>query len=218
MFNHVHHSSLPGAYSMRCHCKFDRRLMNGAGVSHSAVSPKSSNSDWRRRHSLSIRLATRLRSIHRREPRPRPAGSRCGRRSRPRTQHPNDQSGPDRIEFNIPGTDVQMIVPFSAFPAITDPIVIDGYTQPGAKAQHARRRRQRRPEDQRLRQVRLRHWTDDQRGQQYRARSRLHEFRDARPYPDRQGRRRHRGELLRTPRFGRRLDRQRGRPLCRPRC
>ncbi len=49
-------------------------------------------------------------------------------------EHANDQSGPDRIESNIPEIDVQMIAPFSPFPAITDPIVIDGYTQPRAKA------------------------------------------------------------------------------------
>jgi uncharacterized repeat protein (TIGR01451 family) len=48
--------------------------------------------------------------------------------------HPNDATGPDRIEFNIPGSGVQMIAPFSSWPAITDPVVIDGYTQPGAKA------------------------------------------------------------------------------------
>ena len=28
MFNHVHHSPLPGVYSMSLLCKFDRRLMN----------------------------------------------------------------------------------------------------------------------------------------------------------------------------------------------
>jgi uncharacterized repeat protein (TIGR01451 family) len=47
--------------------------------------------------------------------------------------HPNDASGPDRIEFNIPGQGVQTIVPYSLWPVITDPVVIDGYTQPGAK-------------------------------------------------------------------------------------
>jgi uncharacterized repeat protein (TIGR01451 family) len=48
-------------------------------------------------------------------------------------EHPNDASGPDRIDFNIPGQGVQTIVPFSLWPVITDPVVIDGYTQPGAK-------------------------------------------------------------------------------------
>src|SRR5262249_14824443 len=48
--------------------------------------------------------------------------------------HPNDTSGPDRIEFNIPGSGVQTIVRYSLWPTITDPVVIDGYTQPGAKA------------------------------------------------------------------------------------
>jgi VCBS repeat-containing protein/parallel beta-helix repeat protein len=40
--------------------------------------------------------------------------------------------GPDRIAFNIPGAGVHTIAPLSALPAITDPVVIDGYTQPGA--------------------------------------------------------------------------------------
>ena len=65
--------------------------------------------------------------------------------------HPNDASGPDRIEFNIPGDDVHMIAPFSLWPAITDPIVIDGYSQPGAKPNTLDSRRRRRREDQPLR-------------------------------------------------------------------
>lgn len=48
--------------------------------------------------------------------------------------HPNDASGPDRIAFNIPGNGIQRIVPSTAFPTITDAVVIDGYSQPGAKA------------------------------------------------------------------------------------
>src|SRR4051794_9196939 len=47
--------------------------------------------------------------------------------------HPNDQSGPDRIEFNIAGSDVHILLQTSLFPVVTDPIVIDGYTQPGAR-------------------------------------------------------------------------------------
>jgi uncharacterized repeat protein (TIGR01451 family) len=47
--------------------------------------------------------------------------------------HVNDVSGPDRIEFNIPGGGVQTIQIFPELPAITDPIIIDGYSQPGAK-------------------------------------------------------------------------------------
>lgn len=42
--------------------------------------------------------------------------------------------GPDRIEFAIPGSGVQKIRPTGALPTIVDPVVIDGYTQPGAKA------------------------------------------------------------------------------------
>jgi uncharacterized repeat protein (TIGR01451 family) len=48
--------------------------------------------------------------------------------------HSNDAAGPDRIEFNILGSGVRTIVPFSEFPAITDPVVVDGYSQPGARA------------------------------------------------------------------------------------
>ncbi len=38
----------------------------------------------------------------------------------------------DTITFNISGTGVQTISPVSPLPAIMDPVVIDGYTQPGA--------------------------------------------------------------------------------------
>lgn len=41
---------------------------------------------------------------------------------------------PDTIIFKIPGTGVKTITPASAFPAITDPVVIDGYTQSGSSA------------------------------------------------------------------------------------
>src|SRR6185436_4434526 len=46
--------------------------------------------------------------------------------------------GPDRIEFNIPGDGVHIIQPTTLFglpqalPVIHDPVIIDGYTQPGA--------------------------------------------------------------------------------------
>ncbi len=43
----------------------------------------------------------------------------------------NSSPGPDVIAFNIPG-DNPSILPLSALPTITDPVVIDGYTQPGA--------------------------------------------------------------------------------------
>ena len=39
----------------------------------------------------------------------------------------------DEIHFNIPGAGVQTIQPLSALPSITDPVIIDGYTQPGSK-------------------------------------------------------------------------------------
>ncbi len=38
----------------------------------------------------------------------------------------------DTINFNIPGAGVHTIQPLSALPAITDPVVIDGYSQPRA--------------------------------------------------------------------------------------
>ena len=40
--------------------------------------------------------------------------------------------GPDTIAFNIPGSGVHTIQPLSQLPTITDPAIIDGYTQPGA--------------------------------------------------------------------------------------
>ncbi len=40
--------------------------------------------------------------------------------------------GNDTIDFDIPGTGVQTIRPTSALPIITDPVTIDGYTQPGS--------------------------------------------------------------------------------------
>jgi hypothetical protein len=43
----------------------------------------------------------------------------------------NAASGPDIIVFNIPVSGVQTISLTSALPAITDPVVIDGTTQPG---------------------------------------------------------------------------------------
>ena len=38
----------------------------------------------------------------------------------------------DMIAFNIPATGVQTINPLSPLPTVTDPVVIDGYTQPGS--------------------------------------------------------------------------------------
>ena len=46
----------------------------------------------------------------------------------------NANSGLDSIEFNIPGTGVHTITPMTQLPSITSPVVLDGETQPGAKA------------------------------------------------------------------------------------
>lgn len=43
-------------------------------------------------------------------------------------------SGHDTIEFAIPGAGVHTIAPGSAFPAISEAVTIDGYSQPGASA------------------------------------------------------------------------------------
>ena len=45
---------------------------------------------------------------------------------------PNSLNGPDEIHFSIRSEGVNTIAPASALPAITEPVVIDGYTQPGA--------------------------------------------------------------------------------------
>jgi predicted outer membrane repeat protein len=47
---------------------------------------------------------------------------------------PNLASGPDKIHFKISGAGIKTIAPNSTLPAVTDPVVIDGYTQPGASA------------------------------------------------------------------------------------
>ncbi|MCA9121123.1 MAG: DUF11 domain-containing protein [Planctomycetaceae bacterium] len=44
----------------------------------------------------------------------------------------NSNAGLDTITFDIPGGGVHTIQPLSALPAITDAIVLDGYSQPGA--------------------------------------------------------------------------------------
>ena len=46
----------------------------------------------------------------------------------------NANPGTDMIEFNLSGAGPHTIQPTSALPAITDPVVIDGYTQSGASA------------------------------------------------------------------------------------
>ncbi len=44
----------------------------------------------------------------------------------------NATSGADSIQFNIPGAGVHTITPTSELPPITETVIIDGYTQPGA--------------------------------------------------------------------------------------
>ena len=44
----------------------------------------------------------------------------------------NATPGPDEIVFAIPGAGVHTIALASPLPAITDPVIIDGYTQPGS--------------------------------------------------------------------------------------
>src|SRR2546423_510284 len=44
----------------------------------------------------------------------------------------NVNPGSDIIQFNIPGPGVHTISPMSQLPDITDPVIIDGYTQHGA--------------------------------------------------------------------------------------
>ena len=46
----------------------------------------------------------------------------------------NGHGGLDNISFNIPGSGVRTITPATALPAITSPVTIDGYTQPGSSA------------------------------------------------------------------------------------
>jgi hypothetical protein len=44
----------------------------------------------------------------------------------------NASAGTDTITFNIPDSGVKTISPVSSLPTITDPVIIDGYTQPGS--------------------------------------------------------------------------------------
>jgi len=46
----------------------------------------------------------------------------------------NATAGADTIAFNIPGAGVHTIVPTTPLPLVTDPVLIDGYTQPGSSA------------------------------------------------------------------------------------
>src|SRR4051794_13981404 len=43
----------------------------------------------------------------------------------------NAAPGLDTITFAIPGSGVQTIQPLSALPTITDPVIVDGTSQPG---------------------------------------------------------------------------------------
>ena len=45
-----------------------------------------------------------------------------------------NSGGADMIAFNIPGGGVHTIAPLTALPAITEDVIVDGYTQPGAAA------------------------------------------------------------------------------------
>ncbi|MBX3065174.1 MAG: right-handed parallel beta-helix repeat-containing protein [Anaerolineae bacterium] len=44
----------------------------------------------------------------------------------------NANTGGDTIEFNIPGSGAQVIAPASALPVISDPVSINGFSQPGS--------------------------------------------------------------------------------------
>src|SRR5262249_14284985 len=46
----------------------------------------------------------------------------------------NSTAGTDTISFNIPGSGVHTISPASALTTLTDPVIIDGYTQPLSSA------------------------------------------------------------------------------------
>src|SRR4051812_28950970 len=49
----------------------------------------------------------------------------------------NNHAGADTIAFNIPGTGVRTIALLTELPAITGPVTIDGYTEPGTSANTA---------------------------------------------------------------------------------
>jgi hypothetical protein len=48
-------------------------------------------------------------------------------------QEANLTADQDGINFNIPGTGVKTIKPASALPGISQPVIVDGYTQPGSR-------------------------------------------------------------------------------------
>ncbi len=49
------------------------------------------------------------------------------------TPPPTRPAALDTIAFNIPGAGVHTITPLTGLPQITDPVIIDGYTQPGSR-------------------------------------------------------------------------------------
>jgi CSLREA domain-containing protein len=52
-------------------------------------------------------------------------------------QQANASAGTDTIGFNIPGAGPHTIAPTTALPVISDPVVIDGFTQPGSSPNSA---------------------------------------------------------------------------------
>ncbi len=50
----------------------------------------------------------------------------------------NGNPGADTINFNIVGSGVHTIAPATALPNLTDAVTINGYSQPGASAEHQR--------------------------------------------------------------------------------
>ena len=59
------------------------------------------------------------------------AGAQCTLRAA--IEQANASAGRERIAFDLAGPGVKTIRPASALPAITQPVFIDGYSQPGAK-------------------------------------------------------------------------------------
>ncbi len=59
-------------------------------------------------------------------------GEQCTLRAAIQDANANATTVPDLIDFNIPGSGVKTISPGSSLPVITEPVIIDGYTQPGA--------------------------------------------------------------------------------------
>jgi CSLREA domain-containing protein len=63
---------------------------------------------------------------------PLSSGNQCTLRAA--IQEANNTPGLDTINFNIPGSGTHTIAPTSVgLPALTDPVIINGYSQPGAK-------------------------------------------------------------------------------------